>query len=121
MWEFSLLAPVGSRVTAEQKQYSSEVWPERQAAEIAQSGLAENPQTSAVCQLCLPLEPSQPPNPFEARELPPGAVKPLVKKMCAGGLSPRTVNKYVEYVKQVVKSLKAPNGEPIHKRTWTCQ
>jgi hypothetical protein len=28
------------------------------------------------------------------------------------------VNKYVEYIKQVVKSLKAPNGEPVHKRTW---
>ena len=46
------------------------------------------------------------------------AVKPLVEKMCASGLKPRTVNKYVEYVKQVVKSLKAPNGEPVHKRTW---
>jgi integrase len=46
------------------------------------------------------------------------AVKPLVKKMCAGGLKARTVNKYLEYVKQVVKSLKARNGEPVHKRTW---
>jgi len=45
-------------------------------------------------------------------------VKPLVQKMCASGLRPRTVNKYVEYIKQVVKSLKAPNGEPVHKRTW---
>jgi integrase len=33
-------------------------------------------------------------------------------------LSPRTVNKYVEHVKQVVDSLKAPNGEPVHKRKW---
>jgi integrase len=49
------------------------------------------------------------------------AVKPLVEKMCAGGLTPRTVNKYVEYIKQVVKSLKAPNGEPIHKRTWDAE
>jgi integrase len=49
------------------------------------------------------------------------ALKPLVKKMVAGGLSPRTVNKYVEYVRQVVKSLKAPNGEPIHKRTWDAE
>jgi integrase len=49
------------------------------------------------------------------------AVKPLVEKMCASGLTPRTVNKYVEYIKQVVKSLKAPNGEPIHKRTWDAE
>lgn len=49
------------------------------------------------------------------------AVKPLVEKMSAGGLTPRTVNKYVEYIKQVVKSLKAPNGEPIHKRTWDAE
>jgi integrase len=33
----------------------------------------------------------------------------------------RTVNKYVEYIKQVVKSLKAPNGEPVHKRTWDAE
>jgi integrase len=32
-----------------------------------------------------------------------------------------TVNKYVEYIKQVVKSLKAPNGEPVHKRTWDAE
>jgi len=49
------------------------------------------------------------------------AVKPLVEKMCASGLKPRTVNKYVEYAKQVVKSLKAPNGEPVHKRTWDAE
>ena len=48
-------------------------------------------------------------------------VKPLVEKMCAFGLKPRTVNKYVEYIKQVVKSLKAPNGEPVHKRTWDAE
>lgn len=48
-------------------------------------------------------------------------VKPLVEKMVAGGLKPRTVNKYVEYVKQVVKSLKAPNGEPVYKRTWDAE
>jgi len=45
------------------------------------------------------------------------SVKLLVEKMCASGLKPRTVNKYAEYIKQVVKSLKAPNGEPVHKRT----
>jgi len=49
------------------------------------------------------------------------AVKLLVEKMCASGLKPRTVNKYVEYVKQVVKSLKAPNGEPVHSRTWDAE
>ena len=48
------------------------------------------------------------------------AVKPLVEKMYAS-LSARTVNKYVEYIKQVVKSLKAPNGEPVHKRTWDAE
>jgi hypothetical protein len=40
------------------------------------------------------------------------ALKPIVEKMSAS-LSPRTVNKYVEYAKQVVKSLKGPNGEPV--------
>lgn len=48
-------------------------------------------------------------------------VKPLVEKLVASGLKPRTVNKYMEYVKQVVKSLKAPNGEPVHKRTWDAE
>jgi len=34
-------------------------------------------------------------------------------------LSARTVNKYVEYIKQVVASLKdGETGEPIHKRRW---
>jgi hypothetical protein len=49
------------------------------------------------------------------------SVKPLVEKWCASGLKPRTVNKYVEYIKQVVKSLKAANGEPVHKRTWDAE
>jgi len=49
------------------------------------------------------------------------AVKPLVEKMVASGLKPRTVNKYVEYIKQVVKSLKASNGEPVYKRTWDAE
>jgi len=49
------------------------------------------------------------------------AVKPLVQKMCVGALKARTVNKYVEYIKQVVKSLKARNGEPVHKRTWDAE
>ena len=45
-------------------------------------------------------------------------VRPLVDKMSAAKLSARTVNKYVEFVQQIVASLKALNGEPIHKRTW---
>jgi len=49
------------------------------------------------------------------------SVKPLVEKMSAEGLSPRTVNKYVEHVKQVVESLKDPNGEPIHNRKWDAE
>jgi integrase len=49
------------------------------------------------------------------------SAKPLVEKMCASGLKPRTVNKYAEYIKQVVRSLKAPNGEPVHKRTWDAE
>lgn len=45
-------------------------------------------------------------------------VKPLVEKM-KKSLSARTVNKYVEYVQQVVASLKdGETGEPIHKRKW---
>jgi integrase len=49
------------------------------------------------------------------------SVRPLVEKMCAPGLRPRTVNKYVEYVRQVMASLRAPNGEPVHKRTWDAE
>jgi integrase len=49
------------------------------------------------------------------------AIKPLVEKMHGSKLSARTVNKYVEYIKQVVKSQKAPNGEPVHKRTWDAE
>jgi integrase len=45
-------------------------------------------------------------------------VKPLVNMM-KKSLSARTVNKYVEYVQQVVASLKdGETGEPIHKRKW---
>jgi integrase len=49
------------------------------------------------------------------------SVKPLIEKMSAAGLSPRTVNKYAEHVKQVVESLKNPNGEPIHNRKWDAE
>ena len=49
------------------------------------------------------------------------SVKPLIGKMSAAGLSPRTVNKYVEHVKQLVESLKSPNGEPIHNRKWNAE
>ena len=47
-------------------------------------------------------------------------IKPLVDKMKESkSLSARTVNKYVEYIKQVVASLKdGETGEPIHKRRW---
>jgi integrase len=45
-------------------------------------------------------------------------VKPLIAKMSAASLSPRTVNKYIEHVKQVVASLIGPNGEPVHNRKW---
>jgi integrase len=47
-------------------------------------------------------------------------LKPLIEKM-SGSLSARTVNKYVEYIKQVVKALKAPNGEPVFNRTWDAE
>jgi integrase len=46
------------------------------------------------------------------------SVKPLIDKICKSKLSPRSVNKYLEHIKQVVESLKLPNGEPVHKRTW---
>ena len=47
-------------------------------------------------------------------------VKPVIDKMKKSkSLSARTVNKYVEYIKQVVASLKdGETGEPIHKRRW---
>jgi integrase len=47
-------------------------------------------------------------------------VKPMIDKMKSSkSLSARTINKYVEYVKQVVKSLKdGETGEPIHRRKW---
>jgi len=45
------------------------------------------------------------------------SVKSLIEKM-SRSLKPRTVNKYMEHVKQVVKSLRSPDGEPIHVRTW---
>ena len=45
-------------------------------------------------------------------------VKPLVNTM-KRALSARTVNKYVEYIGQVVASLKdGRTGEPIHPRKW---
>jgi integrase len=49
------------------------------------------------------------------------SVKPLIEKMSAAGLSARTVNKYIEYVKQVVQSRKSPNGEPMHNRKWDAE
>ena len=45
-------------------------------------------------------------------------VKPLVDKM-KKSLSARSVNKYVEYIGQIVASLKdGKTGEPIHPRKW---
>lgn len=49
------------------------------------------------------------------------SVRPLIDKMSSAKLKPRTVNKYIEHVKQVVESLKHPNGEPVHKRTWDAE
>ena len=48
-------------------------------------------------------------------------VKPLIDKMSAAKLSARTINKYVEFVQQVVASLTGANGEPVHKRTWNAE
>jgi integrase len=45
-------------------------------------------------------------------------VKPLVTNM-KKSLSARTVNKYVEYIEQVVASLNdGKTGEPVHPRKW---
>lgn len=49
------------------------------------------------------------------------SVKPLVRKMVEGGLDPETVNKYARYIKQVVKSKLAPNGEPLYPRSWNSE
>ncbi|MGA7625615.1 MAG: site-specific integrase [Candidatus Acidiferrales bacterium] len=48
-------------------------------------------------------------------------LKPLVKKMVDGGLSPRTCEKYSLYCKQIVASLKKPNGEPLYPRAWSAE
>lgn len=48
-------------------------------------------------------------------------VKPLIDKMSAAKLSARTISKYVEFVQQIVASLKGPNGEPVHKRVWDAE
>lgn len=46
------------------------------------------------------------------------SVKPLVDKM-KKSLSARTVNKYVQYIGQVVASLRdGRTGEPVHHRQW---
>jgi integrase len=49
------------------------------------------------------------------------SVRPLIAKMSSSGLTARTVNKYIEHVKQVVESLTNPNGEPIHSRKWNSE
>src|SRR5262249_24092760 len=44
------------------------------------------------------------------------SVKPLMDKM-KKSLSARSVNKYVEYIRQIVASLRNPDtGEPVHNR-----
>ena len=48
-------------------------------------------------------------------------LKPLVKKMVDQGLSPRTCEKYTLYCKQIVASLKKPNGEPLYPRAWSAE
>jgi len=45
-------------------------------------------------------------------------LKPVVKKLVESGLAPETIRKYVEYVKRVVSSKLAPNGEPLYPRVW---
>src|SRR5208283_4372713 len=45
-------------------------------------------------------------------------LRPFVRKMVEGGLSPRTCEKYAQYVKQVVASKLASNGEPLYPRRW---
>ena len=45
------------------------------------------------------------------------SVRSLIEKM-SRSLKPRAVNKCMEHVKQVVKSSRSPNGEPVHVRTW---
>ncbi len=49
------------------------------------------------------------------------SLKPLVKKMVAEGLSPRTCEKYTLYCKQVVASKKAPNGEDMYPHQWNAE
>jgi integrase len=46
-------------------------------------------------------------------------LKPLVKKLVKSGLAPETIRKYVEYVKKVMSSKLAPNGEPLYPRVWS--
>ena len=48
-------------------------------------------------------------------------VKPLIDKMSGAKLSARTISKYVEFVQQIVRLLKGPNGEPVHKRVWDAE
>jgi len=45
-------------------------------------------------------------------------LKPVVKKLVKSGLTPETIRKYVEYVKRVISSKLAPNGEPLYPRVW---
>lgn len=49
------------------------------------------------------------------------SVKPVVQHMVGGGLSPRSVEKYTLFIKQIVGSLKQPGGEPLYPRTWNAE
>ena len=49
-------------------------------------------------------------------------VKPLIDKMVEGGLSPRTCQKYILYVQQVVASKKTPDGQSsLYPREWDAE
>ena len=46
------------------------------------------------------------------------ALRPVASKIVQAGKSPRTVEKYILYAKQIVDSKLAPNGEPLYPRKW---
>jgi len=48
-------------------------------------------------------------------------LKGLVAKMVAGGLSPKTIDNYVQVVKMVVASVVDKEGEQVHPRKWNHQ
>ena len=50
-----------------------------------------------------------------------GALKALVAKMDAAGLSPKSINNHIGLAKQVVGSAKNENGEPLFPRKWDAE